>query len=96
MGLILGLKRSYKCFLPSFLFDPRRPVRQLFVPILFYIIGWSTGSFTYAGIAGHEHVFKVSIIALAVLLVLKWWAGGVQPGDWSFQKEDGTWQRCSQ
>jgi len=93
MSLMLGVKRSYRYFLPAFVFEPRRLVRQLFVPAFFYFLGWSAAGYTYGGPAQHDHISKVSLVVLLALLILKWWTGRFQPGDWYFENSDGRWQR---
>jgi hypothetical protein len=90
MSVTLGLKRVYRCW-----FEPRRLIRQLYVPAFVYILGWSTAAYRYAGPAEHEHISNVSFWGILILLILKVWAGKFQPSDWFFQNEDGAWQRCS-
>jgi hypothetical protein len=94
MSLVLAVKRSYRYFLPSSLFDLKRLVRRLYIPIFFYIVGWTTGAYRNAEIGSGERITKISIGVLAVLWILRWWAGRYQPGDWFYQTADGEFKQC--
>ena len=96
MSLVLAIKRSYRYFLPSSLFDSKRLVRRLYIPVFFYLMGWTAAAYCYGGTAYAERISKVCILFLAVLLIVKWWAGRFQPGDWYYQTADGQFKRCRQ
>jgi hypothetical protein len=73
MGLCLAIKRSYRHLIPSTLLDPRKLVRQIYVPAFFYIIGLSTGMYSYARPGEGDHITRESIVAMVVLLLLVRW-----------------------
>jgi len=96
MNLVLALKRSYRYFLPSSLFDLKKLVRQVYVPTVFYLMGWTTAGYHYGGVGSAERVTNISIFYGIVLIVVKWWAGRFQAGDWSYPTEDGTFKSCNE
>ena len=75
MGLAQAIKRSYRFFIPPSLLTPRKLVRQLFEPTFFYVMGLTTGMYAYARPGEGKHITTISIVAMLVLLVLKWWSG---------------------
>jgi hypothetical protein len=75
MGLAQAIKRSFRFFLPPSLLAPRRLVRRLFGPAFFYVIGLITGMYVYARPSEVEHITTIFVVAMFVLLTLKWWSG---------------------
>jgi hypothetical protein len=73
MSLILGIKRSYRYFIPRLFFEPRRLVRESFIPIFFTFVGWSIGAYAYGG--NFDRVSKIAMMGFGILLFLKWWSG---------------------
>jgi hypothetical protein len=94
MSVILAVKRSYRYFLPSSLFDLKRLVRRLFVPAAFYLLGWRSAAYSFAGVGNGEEITKTVIFFVAALIALKWWAGKFQAGDWFYQIADGSFREC--
>lgn len=76
MGLAQAIKRSYRFFIPPSLLAPRQWVRRMFQPVFFYVVGLTTGMYVYAP-PGET---CLSIVAILVLLMLKWWSGASTQG----------------
>ena len=79
MGLAQAIRRSYRYFIPPSLLAPRKLVRRLFEPTFFYIIGLTMGMYSYARPGEVEHINTVAMLAMLVLLSLKWWSGASVP-----------------
>ena len=72
MSLSTAVRRSYRYFLPRALFTPRKLLRQLWVPLFFYVMGLETATDHFR--PGTNILF---IGVLSALIALKWWAGPV-------------------
>jgi hypothetical protein len=75
MSFALAIKRSYRYFIPSELRNPRKLVRQIWLPAFAYIMGLSSGMVTHSSAVEINRVTSWTIAALLVLYVLRFWAG---------------------
>jgi hypothetical protein len=73
MGVGLAMKRSYRYFIPSELRNPRKLIRQLWMPAFCYIMGLSNGMFSHP--VDQNRVTMWTIAALLFLSVMRFWAG---------------------
>jgi hypothetical protein len=75
MGFVLAIKRSYRYFIPRSLQTPRKFVRDHYAVMFFYFLGLQSGMYWCAPPGSFERISTITGVGLAILLVLKWWAG---------------------
>jgi hypothetical protein len=75
MALLLAVKRSYRYFIPRSLLEPRKYVRQIYMPAVYYVVGITTGMYIYARPGEGPHITQISLIVMVALLILGRWAG---------------------
>jgi hypothetical protein len=75
MSLSAAIQRSYRYFLPPLLMSPRRLVRHLYGPAMFYVVGMLTGECLYAQPDQVVHITGRGVLAIIGLMWLRSWAG---------------------
>jgi hypothetical protein len=61
---------------------------------VFYSLGWIHGLYQTQGPANEVRIGEI-FVGLAILGLLKKWAGKYEPGDFKYQGDDGNWHECT-
>ena len=75
MSLARAIARGYRYFVPRSLLHPRQLVREFYQQAFIYVLGITTGMYSFCGPDQAEHVTYWSIAAMLTLYLVKWWAG---------------------